>query len=338
VTGFSISFADVPTSAFGAGRAPMVLAVVAGVITAFNPCGFAMLPAYVAYFVGHNSSQANATVGLAARLTRAGVTGGIVTAGFMTVFGGIGLVANQILTQITRTIPYISMGVGVVLAFLGIAMMRGFEPKLSFLKVTRARKGSGLRAMYLYGVSYAVVSLSCGFAGFSTTVISAANQRGTFNAMRVYFAFSAGMGLVLVILSIAIALAQDAFFRGMRRLIPHVNRASGVLLVLAGSYVAYYGYYEWQTVLRGKSISAGPVGWVQDRSSDLVRFFNATSSGGLVVVLTATIAMLSASVVVARRRSSVVVAHETSQDAASSAAPLVSPESRQTMKRVLPDA
>ena len=37
---------------FNTGGGAIALALTTGVITAFNPCGFAMLPAYVSYFVG----------------------------------------------------------------------------------------------------------------------------------------------------------------------------------------------------------------------------------------------------------------------------------------------
>lgn len=32
--------------------APLALAFAAGLLAAFNPCGFALLPAYLAYFIG----------------------------------------------------------------------------------------------------------------------------------------------------------------------------------------------------------------------------------------------------------------------------------------------
>ncbi len=287
-------------SAFGGGRAPLVLALVAGIITAFNPCGFAMLPGYVSYFVGQTSGDT--APGLARRLLKAGVTGSVVTAGFMTVFGAIGLVANQFLTQITSVIPYVSMVVGSLLAVLGLSMVRGFEPKLSFLKVSKTKSGSGLSAMYVYGLSYAVVSLSCGFGGFTSTVISAANEKGFFNAMRVYVAFSGGMGLVMIVLSFAVAFAQQAFVKGMRKALPYVNRASGGVMILTGLYVAYYGFYEWQTIILDRKAPRGPVAWVQGWSSSALKFFNETSGATLIALAVAIFALTAASLTFQRRK------------------------------------
>ena len=257
---------------FGGPRAPIALALTSGVITAFNPCGFAMLPAYVSVFVGRSGTGLDSAP---RRLLRAAATGAVVTLGFMTVFGSIGLIATGLLSTITDVVPYVSMIVGAFLAVLGVAMVRGFEPKLSFLKVSRAQRGSAWRSMYVYGVSYAVVSLSCGFAGFLTTVVAASRASSFASSMGVYAAFSAGMGLVLVVLSVAVALAQQAFVRGMRLVLPFVNRASGVMLVLSGIYVAYYGYYEWTTIIRERSAPAGPIAWVEAWSSAISRRVNA---------------------------------------------------------------
>ena len=290
-----MNFETVAT-AFGGGRAPIVIALTTGIITAFNPCGFAMLPAYVSYFIGQTGTTPRP---LASRLVRAAITGAVVTAGFMTVFGTIGLIATQFLTSINSVVPYVSMVVGVTLAVLGIVMLRGFEPKLSFLKVTKVRNGSSLRSMYVYGLSYAIVSLSCGFAGFLTTVVSASSERSWLSSMTVYAAFTAGMGLVLIVLSFAVAFAQQAFVKGMRKVLPYVNRASGAMLIVAGLYVAYYGYYEWTTILRGKAAPAGPVSWVQDWSTSILATINNLSTPVFIAVL-ATVSTITIFAVIKR--------------------------------------
>lgn len=286
-------------AAFGGGRAPLAIALTSGVITAFNPCGFAMLPAYVSYFVGQTGGQH--TPSLAKRLVRAATTGGVVTLGFMTVFGAIGLVATQFLSQITAVVPYVSMVVGVVLVVLGVAMACGYDPKLSLPKVQRAKRGSSLSSMYIYGLSYAVVSLSCGFAGFLTTVVTASSEKSRTSSMGVYVAFSTGMGLVLIALSFAVALAQQAFVRGLRKILPYVNRASGALMMVAGLYVAYYGYYEWATVIRSSSAPAGPVDWVQGWSDAVLRRINSLSTSTLIFALLAVCFITISSVVISRR-------------------------------------
>ena len=39
-------------------------------------------------------------------------------------------------------------------------------------------------------------------------------------------------------------MASSAVVNRLRRILPYVNRISGVLLVIVGLYVGYYGVYE----------------------------------------------------------------------------------------------
>ena len=286
-------------SGFGGAGTPTAFALSAGVITAFNPCGFAMLPAYVSYFVGSSSSDLKPT--LAQRLVKAATVGAMVTLGFITVFGLVGIAAGSVRSQINSIVPYVSVVVGVVLVVLGIAMLRGFEPKLAFLNVSRSSKGAGLRSMYAYGLSYAIVSLSCGFAGFLTAVVTSFQSGSFFGGLRVYIAFALGMGLVLIVLSFAVAFAQQAFVRGLRKVVPYVNRTSGALLILAGLYVTYYGYYEWKTLVRGETAPAGPVSLVSHWSGTIQTWINGLSTGALVSSVVAVVALIAVSVVGVRR-------------------------------------
>jgi cytochrome c-type biogenesis protein len=286
------------SSGFGNTDAPLAFALITGVLTAFNPCGFAMLPAYVSYFVGQSGEDKTSV--LTKRLARASTTGFVVTLGFMTVFGILGLIATGFYSTIDDYVPYVSMVVGVVLAILGVLMLRGFEPKLSFLKVKKSRSGSGLTSMYVYGLSYAIVSLSCGFGGFASAVVASGREKSFASKMSVYIAFAAGMGLVLIVLSFAVAFAQQAFVRGMRQVLPYVNRVSGGLLVASGLYVAYYGYYEWKTIIRGESAREGPVGLVQDWSTSFKTWVSGIPVNVLVIALVGVAGVAAVSLVLTK--------------------------------------
>ena len=264
----------------------VALALTTGVLTAFNPCGFAMLPAYVSFFVGTNNETSATSV--PARISRAGVVGGTVTLGFVTVFGLLGIVASSLRSTVTHATPYIAMLVGVVLICLSIAMLRGYEPKLNFIKVKKAREGSGLVSMYVYGLSYALVSLSCAFPAFLATVASAFREKSVFRSLQLYLAFAAGMGLVMLALTVAVSLAQQSVVRGMRRIGRYVNKVSAVLLFVAGLYVAWYGYYEYRLIVRNDDINGGPVNQAFDVSGRLQNWFSGMSA----------IALSSAAVVV----------------------------------------
>ena len=62
--------------------APLGFAFAAGMASAVNPCGFAMLPAYLGLYLGSGEKDGHQS-GVAARLGRAVLVGSVVTAGFL---------------------------------------------------------------------------------------------------------------------------------------------------------------------------------------------------------------------------------------------------------------
>jgi hypothetical protein len=56
--------------------------------------------------------------------------------------------------------------------------------------------------------------------------------------------YGIGMGLVITVLTVALALARSGVVARFRELLPMMNRIAGGLMVVTGAYVAYYGYYE----------------------------------------------------------------------------------------------
>jgi hypothetical protein len=72
-----------------------------------------------------------------------------------------------------------------------------------------------------------------------------------------YVAFALGMGLVVISLSIAVSLAQHSFVRNMKRVLPHIQRISAVVLIIAGIYVSYYGWYEQRLLNASGSVRGG---------------------------------------------------------------------------------
>ena len=68
--------------------ADLGLAFTAGLVATVSPCRFVMLPAYVSYFIGSDTDR---PLSRPAALTRRLAVGGVVSLGFVTVFGLAGL-------------------------------------------------------------------------------------------------------------------------------------------------------------------------------------------------------------------------------------------------------
>ena len=94
--------------------APLAYAFGVGLVAAFNPCGFAMLPAYLSYFLGLEGAHPDQR----ASVLRALAVGLSVTLGFLVVFGIIGIVLKGSLDTIQSRLPWVTMLLGVVFAYL----------------------------------------------------------------------------------------------------------------------------------------------------------------------------------------------------------------------------
>lgn len=297
--------------------AKLALAFSAGMVATVNPCGFALLPAYLSYFLGLDAgttaggtaTDADAATGTATDVAagrhagnpvvRALAVSAAVTAGFLVVFGVMGLAWSSVSGVIGRRLPYVTIVIGVGLVALGVAVLRGFEPTLRLPKLQLSRQGRELGSMFVYGISYAIASLSCTIGVF-ISIVSTTLERSTFlSSLLTFVAYGLGMGLTLSILTIGVALARSGVLRAFRRLLPHVNRISGVLLVFAGVFVSYYAWVEIQELNGGSSSRV--VGWTRDVQSALQNWVERVGAGRLALGAVIIIAAAVAVAVVARR-------------------------------------
>ena len=254
--------------------APLALAFTAGMVAAFNPCGFALLPAYLSFYLGVDADERTAAPAAAGR----GVTvGAAVTAGFVVVFGIAGTAVTQLSLSVQGFAPWLTVIFGCAVIVLGLAMLKGFQPKLALPRLGRLADGRDLGSMFLFGVSYATVSLSCTLPVFLTAVAATFGESSLLAGMIGFVAYALGMGAVLMALTLAVALARRSLVSGMRRALPYVARASGALLVVAGAYVAYYGWYEI-AVNRDVDAPAGPVAFVTGLSGDVSTWMQDTGA------------------------------------------------------------
>ena len=220
-----------------------------GLVAAFNPCGFAMLPAYLSYFVSLESSE-EANIGR--NIFRGLVVGLTLTVGFVLFFGTVGLLTSTIVSQgaIQSRLSWATFVIGILMVPLGIAMLFGYEPKLLVPRLNKGGTSRQLPSIFLFGVSFAVVSLGCTAPLFFATVVGSFESRNLWEGTLVFLAYAGGMSLIVMILTLATALGRNEIATSMRRVLPYVSKISGGFLVLAGGFLILYGWWEIQ-VMRG---------------------------------------------------------------------------------------
>lgn len=271
--------------------APLALAFGAGMLATVNPCGFAMLPAYLGFFLGVEGRDKD----VRASIGRSLGVGLSVSGGFLAVFSIVGLAIYHLSASVDRWTPWATIVIGVGLVVLGIAMLRGFEPVVQLPKLNRGGKEQSGQSMFVFGVSYAIASISCALPLFTGAVAGTFRRENLLSSLAVFVAYSLGMTLVLLALTVSMGMARQSIVRWLRKALPYVTRASGALLVVAGAYLAHYGWYEMR-VRDGEGTDSWAVDTVTGWSSSIARWVDevgATRLGmllalGLVAVLTLT--------------------------------------------------
>ena len=223
-----------------------------GLVAAFNPCGFALLPAYLSYFIGVEQSGDQPSSGAQAlgAMLRAMAVALTLTAGFVVVFGAFGLLFETVLSQgtVLDRIGYVTIAVGVIMALLGLWLLTGRTISLRLPKMNRGTGSRGMGSVFMFGVSYAVVSLSCTIGLFIAAVAASFSADGVANGTANFVAYGVGMGAVMTFLTLALATARSSVVPAMRRMFRWINPISGLVLIASGVYVANYGWWELQII------------------------------------------------------------------------------------------
>jgi cytochrome c biogenesis protein CcdA len=219
---------------------PLALALSAGMLAAVNPCGFALLPAYLSLLVlGDDAPSRTVAVGRALTATAA------MTVGFAALFGVFGLAIQPVAGQVQEHLPWFTVTFGLLMAVAGAWLLAGRQLPALVPKLRRAPALTrSLPSMALFGMAYATASLGCTIAPFLAIVVSAFRSGSTGEGVALFAAYAGGMGLIVGAASLTVALTRTTAVTRLRRLGAIAPRFGGALLVCVGGYVAYYGWYE----------------------------------------------------------------------------------------------
>ncbi|NUR98813.1 MAG: cytochrome c biogenesis protein CcdA, partial [Kribbellaceae bacterium] len=213
----------------------LAIALGAGMLASVNPCGFALLPAYLSLLVVGDQPPSRAVAVGRALILSAGMT-----LGFTLVFGVFGLAVAPVASSIQRYLPWFTVGLGILLAGLGAWLLAGRSlPALPGHRPGPATITRSWRSMIAFGASYAVASLSCTIAPFLAVVVSSFRTGSIWAGAVLFLVYAAGMGLVVATTAGAVALTRTSLIGKLRRLGEAVPRTAALLLTASGAYVAY---------------------------------------------------------------------------------------------------
>lgn len=215
----------------------LVFSFTAGAIAFINPCGIAMIPAYISFYLGL-SSGGGFSIGA---LAKGALMGIFATLGFMAVFGGAGIILSLAGVQLIRYVPWIAVAIGVGVAFLGLLLVLGKGIYINWrVDAGRLVKGKGGIAFIAFGVAYAFASLSCTIPVFLYVALQAISTGGFLSATMVFLSYALGMGVVMILFTEALVVLGSTLMGYIYRVLPFVNRLAGLVMIGAGAYIVYF--------------------------------------------------------------------------------------------------
>jgi cytochrome c-type biogenesis protein len=209
-------------------------ALIAGLISFLSPCVLPLVPPYLIYLTGATIEHvANEETVAASR--RAVMTSALLfVLGFSTVFVALGASASLIGGLIRAWSAELSIIAGVVIILMG----------LHFLGLTRIgllmREGRlpipkpvGLWGAYVMGLAFAFGWTPCIGPILAAILSVAAAEATVTRGAGLLAVYSAGLGIPFLVAALMVKQFSSLFAR-MKRHLANVERAMGVLMVLAG--------------------------------------------------------------------------------------------------------
>ncbi len=229
---------------------PFGFAFIAGMVAAVNPCGFVMLPAYLTIYLRDESDvdEDQSLTSVARRGTKAIYVSLAMGLGFVALFGSAGLLVSASQELVKEALPWIGFILGILIAMLGAYILIGGKIYTGIAQQMAGRVGdprvSSLGGYFLFGVSYALASLSCTLPIFLSAVTSSFGREGILSGLIQFVAYAGGMAFLIMIVTIGIALFKSAILGPLRRSMQYVERVSAVILAVVGAYLVFYWLTE----------------------------------------------------------------------------------------------
>ncbi|WP_288027416.1 cytochrome c biogenesis protein CcdA [Arthrobacter sp.] len=248
-----------------------------GLVAAVNPCGFPLLPAYLAMFAGGTGGHR------AARTGQGLVSGAGVTCGFVAVFGTLGVVLVSGAALASGWLPWFMVAAGALMAALGVSTLCGRPLYLRLPTPRLAAGGRTFAATFMFGIAYAIGSLSCALPLFLAAVGGSFTRLGFWAGLACYLSYALGMGLFVTGAAVATALAGSGLLHRFRRAGRILPAVSGAMLAVSGLYLAY----SWVAELLRIPMAAGLFGAVGAVQGDLTSFMAGHMAATAAVLLAA---------------------------------------------------
>ena len=219
----------------------------AGVVSAVNPCGFAMLPAYLGLYMSTSIYEKDSTH-YGKMILKGLFIGCCVGLGVLSLFLFVGLITGFALNFIRSIMEWVGLLLGGGLITIGIWLMNGGRLYTGLTARIGQSIGNPIqisfKGFFLFGVSYGVASLSCTLPIFLSVVGINLNGSSIYDSMMQFALYGAGMGAMILFVTLSMAILKGVMIGYIKLALPYVERIGFFLVVLSGMYIVFY----WMTI------------------------------------------------------------------------------------------
>ena len=206
------------------------LGFVAGIGAFFAPCAFALFPAYVSYYLSASGGDA--------RIRRSVLLGLACASGAIVFFALVGIVITLIDGAVSPYLIAAKPAIAVAVVALGVVQMLDLRvPSLAVPFTVRSGRGIPLGVtVFLYGFDYALASTGCTLPLYVSITVLPLTSGFSGAALLTFMAFASAMAILMLATTLLVGLAKQQLVAGFQRSTPWIKRATGGVLILAGSW------------------------------------------------------------------------------------------------------
>ncbi len=206
----------------------------AGTVSFFAPCAFALFPGYTAFYLGLEDEKKEhpAKLGIIASL------------GVITFFIFLSIIVIIIGKEIIKYLGYIAPTIGFILIILGLILFAGYSFKTNLIHKTldklKSKEIRSKRNIYLFGFGYGAASIGCTLPLLFTMIIVPLTTGKILNVFLSLLVYSIAINILMIFVTYLVAWSENNLIKKMVKSTRTIKKLSGLALIIIGGYLVYY--------------------------------------------------------------------------------------------------
>lgn len=207
-----------------------------GVFAFFAPCAVALLPAFVVSFISRNQELSTSKFYLLIRGLKLAFFSILGILLIYAIASGFIVLAAELIKSYMK---YVAVSLGVILIIMAILMLLGKEFSLN-IHLNEKTHDNEIKEAFFFGIAYAIGALGCLFPLFLVVASQALSEPNTLLGFSYIVAYFVGISALMITTIISSIFAKDFIARKIHSILPHMQKISAILLIVAGVYIIYY--------------------------------------------------------------------------------------------------